>query len=170
MKPVLLIIAPKDFRDEELFETQEEIEKGGFETNIASKHTGECVGVKGGIANSIISIEDIMPEAYSAVVFVGGAGSRVYFDDKKVHFIVNTFYKKNQPVAAICIAPVILVQAGLLKNKKATVYPTEIETIQDAGAIYTGEPVTQDGKIITGNGAEASRAFGRAIVMELNKK
>ena len=50
MDKVLLVIAPQVFRDEELFETREELEKAGFETVIASTAKGICTGKIYGLA------------------------------------------------------------------------------------------------------------------------
>ena len=66
-------------------------------------------------------------------------------------------------ISAICRAPVILTNARLLNGKKATVAGTEAKTIKNQGAQYTGQGVTVDGKIITGNAPKASRLFGQKI-------
>ena len=163
MKPILMIIAPDHFRDEELFETRAEIEKAGLKTVIASTHRGGCIGTKGGKAIADIEIEKVNSKDYQAVVFVGGNGSKVYFKNKTAHKIAQEMQQQDKIVSAICIGPVILAEAGLLKNKKATVYESEINTIKHLGANYTGEPVTQDGQLITGNGPSSSRLFGQTI-------
>jgi protease I len=67
-------------------------------------------------------------------------------------------------VGAICIAPVILANAGLLKGKKATVFPDGKEIFQANQVIYTGNQVTIDGRLITGCGPEAAEKFGRELV------
>jgi protease I len=85
MKPVLLIIASKDFRDEELFITQSELERSGLTTIIDSSIVGECIGSKGGKAISTLSLEQIKSKDYSTIVFIVGMGSRVFFDDKNYH-------------------------------------------------------------------------------------
>ncbi|MDD5086856.1 MAG: DJ-1/PfpI family protein, partial [Candidatus Nanoarchaeia archaeon] len=79
------------------------------------------------------------------------------------------FYESGKITAAICIAPVILANAGVLDGKKATVFPSGKDDIMVRGADYTGEQVTQDGKVITANGPAAARSFGEAIVKELSR-
>jgi protease I len=64
----------------------------------------------------------------------------------------------------ICIAPVILANAGLLKDKNATVFPDGIEKLQAGKAIYTGNIVEVDGRLITGCGPEAAEKFGNELV------
>ena len=66
-------------------------------------------------------------------------------------------------VAAICLAPVILANAGVLKGRRATVAGTEAKTIESRGAKYMGPGVTVDGNIVTGNAPKSSRLFGQKI-------
>jgi protease I len=167
MKPVLLIIAPVNFRDEELFETREEIEKAGLKTVIASLHQGECKGAGGKTAMADIALEEVNPVDYEAVVFVGGFGTQVYFENQTIIKIAQSFAAQGKLTSAICIAPVILGKAGLLSNKKATVYETEAGTLEALGATYTGSTVTKDGLFITGNGPSSSREFGKTIATSL---
>lgn len=163
MAKVLMIIAPERFRDEELFVTKEELEKDGHETIIASSVRGICPGSRGGFATATLSLDEIQTEAYDAVVFVGGGGSKIYFTNEKILRIAKEMYKKKAVVAAICLAPVILANAGILKGKKATVAGTEARTIESKGAKYTGPGVIVDGNIVTGNAPKASRLFGQKI-------
>ncbi|MHC4062693.1 MAG: DJ-1/PfpI family protein, partial [Planctomycetota bacterium] len=66
-------------------------------------------------------------------------------------------------LAAICIAPVVLANAGLLNGVRATSFLSERETLQVAGAEFTGAPVERDGLIITASDPSAANLFGRAI-------
>ena len=70
-------------------------------------------------------------------------------------------------LAAICIAPSILANAGLLEGKKVTSYSSEASNIKSKGANYTSRPVEQDGKIITADGPGSAKAFGKAIAEAL---
>jgi len=166
-KKAVLVIAPKDFRDEELFYTKEELEKKGIKTTIASLKTGECIGKLGGKTNSEITINQISLKDFDAIIFVGGQGASVYFDNNMALKIAKEFYENKKVVAAICIAPSTLANAGLLKGKKATCFPSESGNLKENGSIYTGEPVTVDGKIITANGPQAARDFGKKIAEAL---
>lgn len=102
--------------------------------------------------------------------FVGGAGSREYFNNPVAHKIAQDTLIQSKVLGAICIAPVILANAGLLKGKKATVFNSEINTIKAKGANYTGNPVEEDEKIITAIGPEAAYEFGNKIVEAIAEK
>ncbi|MBU0963348.1 MAG: DJ-1/PfpI family protein, partial [Nanoarchaeota archaeon] len=93
----------------------------------------------------------------------------VYFDDQKVLEIANEFFNKNKLVAAICIAPSILANSGILQGKRATAFPSEESNLIDRGAIYTANLVTIDDNIITGKNPGAAREFSTQIIRFLGK-
>jgi len=167
---VLMIIAPENFRDEELFETKEVIESNGFSVAIASKSKGIKRGMLGGTAEASLSLSEINVDNYKAIIFVGGAGSSVYFDDKEALDIAKKAYENGKIVGAICIAPMILANAGILNGKRATVWNGNGEygdRLKESGADYTGNDVEKDGNIITANGPHAAKRFGEEIVNAL---
>jgi protease I len=165
---VLLIIAPANFRDEELLHTKEELEKAGVETVIASSTLKDARGMLGARVRPSIKIDQAKVDDYDAVVFVGGSGSSVYFDDDRAISIASEAFKKGKKTCAICIAPVILANAGVLKGKRATVFPGDyVKMIEGRGAKYTGKPVEVDGNVITASGPDAAREFGRALAKAL---
>ena len=113
-KKVLMIIAHENFRDEELFHTKEELENVGASITIASTDTSTANGMMGGTANPDITINEVNVDDYDAIVFVGGTGSSVYFDNSKALEIAKQSYNKGKVTAAICIAPGILANSGIL--------------------------------------------------------
>ncbi|MGC9310994.1 MAG: DJ-1/PfpI family protein [Candidatus Aenigmatarchaeota archaeon] len=164
-KSALLIIAPENFRDEECFHTREELEKAGISVTIASLSTGDKKGALGGVARAEIALKDVNVADYDTVIFVGGGGSAVYFNDPLAQKIAKDSHELGKVTAAICIAPVILANAGVLEGKKATVWESADTkaALKAGGATYTGKTVEADGKVVTGNGPAAAREFGRAI-------
>ncbi|MEM4202232.1 MAG: DJ-1/PfpI family protein [Candidatus Hadarchaeum sp.] len=167
-KKVLLIIAPENFRDEELLHTKEELERAGVATVVASSKRGEVRGMLGATVTPEITLDQVRVDDYDGIVFVGGSGSAVYFKDKKAISIAGEAFKKDKKVGAICIAPVVLANAGVLKGKRATVFPGEyVQKIVSGGAIYQEKAVVIDGNVITANGPSAAREFGRAIAKAL---
>lgn len=160
-KKILMVVAPKNFRDEELLEPKGVFEGYGADVTIAST-VSEPRGMFGARV-SAISLEDVDVNEYDAVVFVGGSGSSVYFNNSRILAMAKKSYEAGKVTAAICIAPSILANAGILKGKKATTYPSEKGNLEAKGTIYTGKAVTQDGKIITASGPQAARQFAEAI-------
>jgi protease I len=160
---VVMIIAPSNFRDEELFETKKVLEGEGVDVSIASSSLAEARGMLGGTAKPDILVTDIQVPDYDAVVFVGGSGAEKYWNSAVAHRIAREAVSKNKVVAAICIAPVTLANAGVLQGKRATVWPTEGGKLEGKGAIYTKSNVEVDGTIVTGSGPHAAEEFGSAI-------
>ncbi|MBU0753628.1 MAG: DJ-1/PfpI family protein [Planctomycetes bacterium] len=164
---VLMVIAPQNFRDEELLVPRKALEEAGFTVEIASTERTTCTGMLGAKAEPDLILKSVKPADYQAVVFVGGSGASVLFDDREAHRIAKEAYKNNCVVGAICIAPVILAEAGLLEGKEVSVWRSMGDVCEKKGAEVTGDEVTCDGRIITGNGPKAAEAFGKALVKAL---
>ncbi|MFH1294333.1 MAG: DJ-1/PfpI family protein [Candidatus Aenigmatarchaeota archaeon] len=169
MKKVLMVIAPHDFRDEEYQQPFEEFKKAGFKVSTVSTVLGEVIGMLGGTVISEGLLNGTSALEYDAVVFIGGAGASMYFDNAEAHKLAVEASEQNRLLGAICIAPVILANAGLLKGRKATVWKDQklIGILKEKGAEYTGADVVKDGKIITAAGPFAAREFGKAVVKAL---
>jgi protease I len=167
MARIAMVVAPKDFRDEELFDTKRELEQAGHATTIVSKRVGTCRGMLGGEATAVQALDTVDAARFDAVVFVGGGGAEVYFDDPDALQFARDMATAGKLLGAICIAPVILANAGVLKGRRATVFHSETGAMRRHGVQLTGEPVTVDGRIVTAEGPKSARAFGRALVGEL---
>jgi len=163
-KRAALIIASENFRDEELFETKRVLDTAGVETVIASSRTGAIRGMLGNVAEAGILVSQLRVDDYDAIIFVGGSGAVEYFDNPVALNIAREAAHKRKVLAAICIAPTVLANAGVLKGVRATSFLSERERLQQAGAIYTGVPVERDRLIITASDPRAAGQFGGAIV------
>jgi deglycase len=167
---VAFIIAPKDFRDEEYFQPKVILQaKGIAVSTIAKGDPVEVSGTRGGKAHIDGSFKDLTPQNYDGIIFVGGEGAKKYIDDKKIHKIINQFIEADKVVGAICIAPLILANSGVLKGKKATAFSENEKDIKKAKAKFVKKSVVIDDKIVTASGAEAAIAFGEAVIKALVK-
>ena len=165
-KKVLMVLAPEKFRDEEYFIPRQVLEGYGIKV-FTTSNKKESVSI---IEQKKVTVDVLLEDAttdYDAIIFVGGPGAAGYFNDPIALDLVKDFYEENKVVAAICIAPTILANAGVLKGKKATVWPSESKNLKSKGATYTSQPVTQDGRIITANGPDAAKDFAETIVQAL---
>lgn len=167
----VFIIAPTGFRDEELFQPLEILEKKGVECKISSLRKEECTGKLGGKATATLIFEEINSKIFGAIVFVGGGGVEEHGLPENRILLQKARESNNEKkiVAAICIAPRIIANAGILQGKRATCFPDEktIRILKDKGAIYTKSEVEVDGNIITANGPQSARKFGEKIVEAL---
>lgn len=166
-KRVVMIIAPQNFRDEELLEPKSVLTEKGAEVKVACASLETAGGMLGAEVKPDMLVSDIKPEDWDAILLVGGTGSSIYWEDSSVHSMLNEAVKLNKIVGAICIAPVTLANAGILSDKKATVFGSEEGKLKDKGAECTGKDVQRDGNIITASGPPAAKEFGNAIAQAL---
>lgn len=168
-RTVLIVIAPKDYRDEELLVPRDALVAAGAKVTVASTATDEAVGMLGGTIRPDTTLAAAKAADYDAVVFVGGQGATVLFDDAGALQLARDATGEGKVVGAICLAPALLAKAGVLGGRQVTVWESEISAVEAAGARYTGATVTVDGKLVTGNGPEAAGEFARRLVELLAK-
>jgi len=168
VKKIIFVTAPEEFRDEEYYKPKKILEEVGIEVITASLKVGELNGKFGYKAMSTFTIQDINLNDFDAIAYIGGNGSNVFFYDPCALRLASNFFKCKKPIASICIATVILANAGILKGRKATVFSDGKEFLIKGGAIYTGSPLEVDENIITANGPEVAEDFGKAIVKAMS--
>jgi protease I len=167
MKKIVMVIPENNFRDEEFLIPKEMFEKQGMEVKTASTNTELARGTLGASVKPDMLVDDINVNNFDAVVLVGGEGAAQYWDNLVVHKLVQQAALSNKVVAAICIAPVTLAKAGVLKGKRATVWYSEAPQLKAGGASYLSGSTERDGKIITAAGPAESREFAEEIIKAL---
>jgi protease I len=166
-KRVLMVIASQQFRDEEYLVPKGLLEAAGAKVTTASSKLGPAKGMLGAVAKPDILLKDAKSADFDAIVFVGGGGAKEYWSDATAHKLATEFNAKGKPTSAICIAPVTLANAGLLKGKAMTAWPDVVERIVGKGGVKKTEGCVRDGNIITADGPESAEAFGKALVEAL---
>ncbi len=166
-KKILAIIASSNFRDEELLVPKGIFEKEGFKVAIASSSLKTSRGMLGAEIKPDMLIKDVKVDDYDVIMFIGGSGASEYWESPIAHNIAKSALDKKKVLSAICIAPVTLANAGILKGRKATVWASEANMLVKKGASYTGSSVEVDGDIITANGPAAAKEFAEAILKKL---
>ena len=168
-KSCLMVIAPENFRDEELFLTKETLESAGINVTVTSVTTGNIKGMLG--ANVLVnkSISEFNTEDFDCVIIVGGSGAPELLNHQEVLNFVKYSYDSGKLVGAICLGPMILAEAGILTGKEATVFKASqaIKLFEEKNVVFVDEPVVKSGGIITANGPKAAEDFAKAIIEEL---
>jgi protease I len=184
MATIILVIAKQDFQDYEFLETKRVLEqahdKQVHTLRTASSTAGECKGRFGAVVKAELSCADALaalkqalsqPDAVHAVVFIGGGGALSLLDVPDALELARQAAKRRKVLAAICIAPVVLAKAGVLEGVKATVWDdgngTQTRILKQGGATVLPQHIVVDGSIITADGPQAAKEFGRAIVKAL---
>lgn len=169
---IAMIIAFKDFRDEECFVPKRIFDKARVEVKVVSDQLGMARGAHGGEIQVDIQLSDLKVADFDGILFVGGPGALVHLDNEDGYKIAKNSIAQNKLLAAICISPVILAKAKVLEGKKATVWTSASDKsaagiLEEHGAIYQDDPVVQDSNIITGNGPMAAKDFAKKIIETL---
>ncbi|MEM7813913.1 MAG: DJ-1/PfpI family protein [Candidatus Aenigmatarchaeota archaeon] len=169
---ILMVIALRNFRDEELLVPKRLFESKGWTVTIASRaKSGEqAEGMLGARVKIDLDIAQAQAKDYDAVVFVGGTGAAAYFNDPTAHMLAWQAYDSGKVVGAICIAPSILANANVLQGKRATAWPSERENIASKSAEYTGADVEVSGRVVTGKAPSSAKKFAEAIAKLLEQK
>lgn len=168
-KKILMVVAFRDFKDEEYFIPKEILEKNGFFVETISDQKGTAMSVGGQEVEISKTAEEVNVENYEAIVFVGGPGMGERLDRIDFQDLAREFYGQGKLVSAICLAPALLAKADILHGKKATVWSssndhTAIEILTENGAIYQEASVVRDGNLITADGPQSAEDFAQTII------
>lgn len=169
---VLMVIAPEDFRDEELLEPKQILTDAGAKVTVASTRAGAASGMLGASVNPDVVVDTIKPGDYHAVVVVGGMGSPTHlWNHTKLHELLQHAAGNGGVAGGICLSGAVLAKAGILNGKRATVWAMDesLKALEEGKAQYTAEHVVADGNVITADGPEAATDFGHALVVALQK-
>jgi protease I len=170
---ILMIIAHKDFRDEEYFIPRDLFLKAGMQVTTASSKTGMIPGFCGDEALATLSIKDVRAVDFDAMIFVGGNGAHEYFKDPQAHRVAQEFNASGKLTAAICIAPVILANAGVLRGRTATVWSSELDKTGPKALLGGGCELRQDAvvvsdNVITGRDRDSAQEFAETVIRKLS--
>lgn len=170
MAKLLFIIANAGFQDEEFWIPYTVLSEQGHHCEITSWKGGKCRGAFWTTIEKSLTFEEVQAYEYAMLIFVGWSGAyKEYFQNEKYLNLA----RKAKAIAAICIAPSLLSDSGLLKGKQATGWDdgfwTQIKYLQQNGAIFKDEEVVQDWNLITANGPAAATKFARTIADYLEK-
>ena len=162
-----LMLLASGFEEVEALATRDVLLRGGLEVLTASISNNKEVEASHHLtvlADTLI--KDIKENDYDFIILPGGGrGTQNLRNSLEVRKLVLDFAKAHKLIAAICAAPTVLGDAGLLKNKKYTCYAGCNLDILDG--TYTAKEVEVDDNIITGRSMLYSVLFGLTILEKL---
>lgn len=168
------ILATDGFEQSELFEPKKALEAAGAEVSIVSLESGEIKGWEeddwGDSIAVDVTLDDTLPETYDALVLPGGVinPDKLRVNDKAINF-VKAFFEAGKPVAAICHAPWILINAGVAKDRKLTSWASVRQDLENAGAEWMDMEVVVDNGLVTSRSPEDLPAFNDKIIEEIGE-
>lgn len=162
---ILMILAPEEFRDEEYLDARNELEKNNADVMTASSKP-LAIGKFGEEVNIDLQLNEIKAGDFDAIYWVGGDGCLDFLTNPGAQKVAGDFFREGKVISAICAAPRLLLQWGILKNKKVTGWngDNNLEKLAiSGGATYTGNTVEADGRFITADGPSSAKECAQAI-------
>ena len=165
------IVATNGFEQLELTEPKKALEEAGAKTVVIAPGEGKIRGWKSKDWGDEIAVDVALdranPDEYDALMLPGGVlnPDQLRMDSRAVKF-VRSFFESSKPVAAICHAPIMLIEAGVLKDRHVTSWPSLKTDIANAGARWTDEAVVVDRGLVTSRKPDDIPAFNEKMIAE----
>lgn len=118
------------------------------------------------------TLDAVLKQDFDLIVLPGGLPGADHLNaDVRIHQLLQRMVAQGKPVAAICASPKVLADAGLLKNKRITHYPTALTALQVADTeVHLEQAVVRDGLVITSRGPGTAMDFALELVEVLTGK
>jgi protease I len=167
------ILATDGFEQVELTEPKKALDAAGATTEVVSLKGGAIKGWKTKDWGDSVKVDKTLDQAhaqdYDALLLPGGVinPDHLRMEPKAVQF-VKDFVATGKTVAAICHGPWMLVEAGVVKGKTVTSWPSIRTDLKNAGANVVDQEVATDGQFITSRKPDDIPAFSRTIIERLS--
>lgn len=163
----VLILAADLYEDMELWYPKFRLKEAGFEVVVAAKEKKSYKGKNGYPVNADLTLEEVNPNDYAAVIIPGGYAPDIMRRYEKLLQIVKAMFDAGKPVAAICHAAWVPISAKIVKGKKMTCFSAIKDDVINAGAEYLDQEVVVDGNLISSRFPDDLPAFCKAIIRSL---
>ena len=165
------IVATDMVEQVELTEPRKALDEAGAKTELISIEPGKIQGFnhydKGDELPVDRTIEEASADDYDALMLPGGVGNpdTLRMDENVVSF-VRAFFEQGKPVAAICHGPWTLVEAGVVRNRTLTSWPSIQTDIRNAGGTWVDKEVHVDQGLVTSRKPDDIPAFNAKMIEE----
>lgn len=163
------ILAADGFEQAELDQPRAALDRAQFETEIVSLKPGQITGMQHATKGKVRKVNRTLAKAragdYDALMLPGGLMNpdALRRDARAVKF-VRAFWKAGKPVAAICHAPQLLIEADVVRGRTMTSFPSVKTDLRNAGARWVNRKVVVDRNLVTSRQPADIPAFNRAMI------
>lgn len=167
----IAILATDGFEQSELEQPRDALHDAGADTDVISPK-GRSIRAwhedkLGGSTPVDVELDDANPEDYDGLLLPGGVMNpdKLRLEPKAVEF-VRAFFAEGKPVAAICHAPQLLIEADVVRGRKLTSYPSVKTDLINAGANWVDQEVVVDNGLVTSRKPADIPAFNEKMIEE----
>jgi protease I len=174
MAKIAFLTASEGIERVELTEPWKVVTDAGYTAELLSPESGEVQLFdhldKAETQKVDVEVSKAKVEDYDALVLPGGVANpdALRLDEGAIAF-VKQFAETGRPIAAICHAPWVLVEADLVRGKKLTSFPSVATDIRNAGGEWVDQEVVIHGNLITSRNPDDLPAFNSALIEETQK-
>jgi protease I len=165
------ILAADGFEQVELTKPRAALDEAGARTTVVSLKLGDIQGMnhadKGETVAVDQTIDDAKPEDFDALMIPGGLMNpdALRSSEKALEF-VRHFFRDGKPVAAICHAPWVLIDANVIRGRTLTSWPAIKTDVRNAGGHWVDQEVVVDNGLVTSRKPDDIPAFSRKMIEE----
>lgn len=159
----------QDFEDSEFKKPYDQIKQAGHEVVVIGTETGKQLEGKKGKETFTPdrTIDQVSADDFDALVIPGGYSPDHLRTDEGIVKLVQSLFRSGKPVAAICHAGSLLIEADAVRGKTVTSWPSIRTDLRNAGATWVDQEVAADGNLITSRNPDDIPAFVAAILERL---
>ncbi len=166
----IALLATDGFEDSELTEPLEAVRSAGAKVTIISDGGDVITGKNDTVITVDESVDEVSSGDFDGLLLPGGVANpdKLRTNETAVAF-VRDFFDQHKPVAAICHAPWLLVEADVLQGRTVTSWPSLRTDIINAGATWVDEPVVVDEGLVTSRKPDDLEAFNAKAIEEFGE-
>lgn len=162
--PTVLVVLAQGFEEMEAVAPIDLLRRAEAEVTVAGLTERELIGRSGLHLTTELVLEEVESKTFDLIVLPGGPAFKLLRKDLRLRAMLQKHARENKTLAAICAAPTVLFDAGLLEGRAYTAHFTVCDELT---AIDPTKAVVQDGQIITSQGAGTATPFALALVTHL---
>jgi len=169
------ILVEQGFEQVELEGPRRALDEAGARTKIVSPRSGKVRGWKhtewGDEVEVDVTLDHANEAQFDALMLPGGVMNpdKLRMNPEAVAF-VRSFADAGKPIAAICHAPWLLVEANLVRGRRVTSWPSLMTDVNNAGGSWVDEPMVRDGAIVTSRKPDDIPEFNRGMIELFRQK
>ena len=144
------------------------LRRAGIEVVTAGLQDGPVTASRGVVLIPDASLDQVFEDDFDMIVLPGGLPGADHLDaDPRIHSLLHWMAEQERYTAAICAAPKVLLNAGLLDGREATAYPGIIDGLVTENSRLLADAVVTDGKFVTSRGPGTAMDFALTLIEHL---